>query len=286
MSDNQKIIALIDGSIYSASVCEYASWIAKRSDAPIELVHILARKADVESADHSGAIALGARTALLAELAELDEQRAKLINQQGRAILEDARKMIEASGIQNVSTRLLHGDLLEVLPELEQNARVIVMGKRGEAADFAKGHLGSNLERVARASQAPVFVSNRAFKDVQKVLLAFDGGGSAIKAVQHVANSKLFSGLEIEVVHVGNDEAESHRKLAEAGAILTQGKVAHKLQHLSGNPEVALAKYAEEEGFGLLIMGAYGHSRIRNLLIGSITTEMVRSCKIPVVLIR
>jgi len=33
-------------------------------------------------------------------------------------------------------------------------------------------------------------------------------------------------------------------------------------------------------------MGAYGHSRIRSLIIGSTTTEMIRSCKVPVALFR
>jgi nucleotide-binding universal stress UspA family protein len=33
-------------------------------------------------------------------------------------------------------------------------------------------------------------------------------------------------------------------------------------------------------------MGAYGHSRIRALSIGSTTTQMIRSCKVPIVLIR
>jgi nucleotide-binding universal stress UspA family protein len=42
----------------------------------------------------------------------------------------------------------------------------------------------------------------------------------------------------------------------------------------------------EAEDIGLLVMGAYGHSRIRNLIIGSTTTEMIRLCKIPVVLFR
>jgi nucleotide-binding universal stress UspA family protein len=36
----------------------------------------------------------------------------------------------------------------------------------------------------------------------------------------------------------------------------------------------------------MVVMGAYGHSRIRSLIIGSTTTEMVRSCKVPVVLVR
>jgi hypothetical protein len=32
-------------------------------------------------------------------------------------------------------------------------------------------------------------------------------------------------------------------------------------------------------------MGAYGHSRIRSFVIGSTTTEMVRSCKVPVLMV-
>ena len=42
----------------------------------------------------------------------------------------------------------------------------------------------------------------------------------------------------------------------------------------------------ESKEIGLLVMGAYGHSRIRSLIIGSTTAEMIRLCKIPVVLFR
>ena len=89
-----KIIALIDGSIYSESVCGYAAWMATRSDAPLELVHVLGRRQAPESQDLSGSIRLGARSALLEELADLDSQRAKLISHRGRAILEDARAFV------------------------------------------------------------------------------------------------------------------------------------------------------------------------------------------------
>jgi nucleotide-binding universal stress UspA family protein len=39
----------------------------------------------------------------------------------------------------------------------------------------------------------------------------------------------------------------------------------------------------DETPFDMLVMGAYGHSRIRSLIIGSTTTQMIRSCKVPVV---
>ncbi|TZG39377.1 universal stress protein, partial [Halomonas eurihalina] len=47
-----------------------------------------------------------------------------------------------------------------------------------------------------------------------------------------------------------------------------------------------LHAYQEEQNIDLLVMGAYGHSRIRHLLVGSTTTEMLRKADIPVLLLR
>ena len=55
---------------------------------------------------------------------------------------------------------------------------------------------------------------------------------------------------------------------------------------IPGQPEAVISQFVESQGIGLLVMGAYGHSRIRSLIIGSTTTEMLRSCKVPVVLFR
>ena len=40
----QKIVALVDGSTYSASVCDHAAWIASRTGAPVELIHVFGRR--------------------------------------------------------------------------------------------------------------------------------------------------------------------------------------------------------------------------------------------------
>lgn len=73
------LIALIDGSGYSQSVCDLTRWVAERTDASVELMHVLGRRnTDSEPADLSGNLKLGARSALLKELADLDEQKNKL----------------------------------------------------------------------------------------------------------------------------------------------------------------------------------------------------------------
>lgn len=282
----KKIIALVDGSIYSESVCHHAAWIAKKVDAPVELIHVLGRRESSGNTDLSGAIRLGARSKLLEELADLDAQRAKLISHRGRAVLEDARAIVDQDGVTEITTRLRHGDIVEAISEIEEEARVILIGKRGEAADFAKGHLGSNLERIVRAAHRPVFVASRAFQPITSALVAYDGGSSSMKAVDHIARSTLFADIKVTVVTVGSETSEIKKGLADAKALLKAAGIDADTRVISGQPEAELGKLVEEESFGMVVMGAYGHSRIRSLVIGSTTTEMVRSCKVPVVLLR
>jgi nucleotide-binding universal stress UspA family protein len=280
-----KVIALVDGSIYSKSVCENAAWISRRTGAPVELLHVLGRR-ETSTSDLSGSIALGARTALLQELSSLDEQRAKLAQKRGRAVLEDAETILRTAGVETVTSRLRHGDLLEAVAEAERGSRGIVIGKRGEAADFAKLHLGSNLERIARAATKPVFVAARAFRPINKVLIAYDGGPSAMKAVDHVARAPDFAGLDIRLLTVGSESADLQRRLEGAQATLRAGGHEASIEVAAGQPEKIIAEVIERYGIDLLVMGAYGHSRIRALVIGSTTAEMMRSCKVPVVLFR
>ena len=281
-----RIIALVDGSIYSESVCHHAAWIAGRTEAPVDLIHVLGRREAPVGTDLSGAIRLGARSALLNELADLDAQRAKLIAQKGRAILEDARAILDADGVAEITTRLRHGDLVETIADTEDDARVIVIGKRGEAADFAKGHLGSNLERIVRAAHRPVLVAARAFRPIRTVLVAYDGGRSAMKAVDHIARSAFFTDMAVTLVTVGTETPEVRKGLADAQTRLAAAGIDADTRLVPGQPEVELGKMVDQEAFGMLVMGAYGHSRIRSLVIGSTTTEMMRSCKVPVLLMR
>ncbi|MCG6114737.1 MAG: universal stress protein [Mesorhizobium sp.] len=283
---SNSILALIDGSIYARSVCEHAAWLAGRLNVGVDLLHVLGRRETTSASDLSGSIALGARTALLEELSSLDEQRARLAQKRGRAILEDAETILREAGIEAVTARLRNGDLLETVAEAEGTASFVVIGKRGEAADFAKLHLGSNLERIARSSKKPVLVASRAFGPMEKMLIAFDGGPSSMKAVDHVARSPLFVGLDIRLLTVGADNAETRRRLEDAQATLRAGGHEATLDIVAGQPESTIAGIVERDGIDLLVMGAYGHSRIRAMIIGSTTAEMIRSCKVPVLLFR
>lgn len=282
-----KLLALIDGSIYSHSVCDHAAWVARQTDAAIDVLHVLGRR-DTSSvpANLSGNLSVDARDTLLAELVSLDEQKAKLAQKRGRILLADAQERLTGAGISEVTTKLRNGDLIETVEEFETDADLIVLGKRGEAADMAALHLGSNLERVVRSSKRPILVASRAFKPIKRFLIAFDGGPSAIKAVEYVAGSPYLAKLECRLLTAGRDTPETRESLEKAAALLRNAGLSVETDIRQGQAEDVIAAAADADDIDLLLIGAYGHSRIRSLIIGSTTTEMIRSCLIPIMLFR
>ena len=280
------LIALVDASAYAESVCHHAAWIAGRNDWKVKLYHVMGRRDAVEKQDLSGAIRLGARSALLEQLSELDATRAKLAHEHGRAILEDAKAIITKGADITVETRLRQGDRVETVTDKEETGDMIVIGKRGEAAGLAMEHLGSNLERIVRASHRPVFIANRAFKPITSVLVAFDGGASSLKAIDYIARSPMFAGLSVTLVFAGKETPAIQKSLSDATATLKAGGFDAKTVIESGEPEKVLAQITSNGEHELLVMGAYGHSRVRSFIIGSTTTEMLRSCKVPVLIMR
>ncbi|MCC6716293.1 MAG: universal stress protein [Acetobacteraceae bacterium] len=281
------IVALIDGSVYSTSVCDHAAWAAARIGAPVELLHVLGRRLATGTApDLSAHLDAEAGARLLEELAAHDEAAGKLAQRRARAILDAARARMVEDGVGDITTRLRQGDLVETLHEMEAGTALVVIGKRGEAADFAQLHLGSNLERILRASRRPVLVAARAFRPIARVLLAFDGGPSAMKAVAHIAEGRLLHGLALRLLLVGTPSAQAATRLAEATATLRARGFAVTADTLPGQAEEVIAEAVRQGAADLLVMGAYGRSRIRTLIIGSTTTAMIRSCLIPVLLFR
>lgn len=280
-----KILAFIDGSVYAESVCRLSAWAASRLALPVEVAHVLGRRI-ANAFDLSGSLETNQRIALLDGYARLDEQHAKLAQAKGRALLDTAKALLSAGGVDRIDTRLRNGDLLQALADLEAEARIVVIGKRGEAADFARLHLGSNLERVVRASTRPVLVAARAYVPFQRFLIAFDGGRSANRAVDFVASSGLLNGMHATVLCVGADTPENRSRLDAPVRHLREAGHDVEGQLLQGEPDDIIGNYVETNDIGLVVMGAYGHSRIRSLVIGSTTEAMVRRCKVPVLLFR
>lgn len=275
------VIACIDGASYTESVCNYAIWAAKRLNAPLEFLHALVRDDDAKL-DASGSIGLGAQEALLQELSDLDERRSIIAREHGQQLLEGAKQRAMAAGIQQVSARQRHGEFVETLVEIETDARLYVLGQHDHETKPKRFLLDHNLESAVRALHRPILVANSRFAAPQRFMIAFDGSATGRKTVEMVADSPLLRGLECYVVTVGN-AVEALRWASER---LDGAGFQIKSEQLDGEPAAALAKFSQQQGIDMLVMGAYGHSRIRHLVVGSTTTAILRQSKVPVLILR
>lgn len=279
------VLAAIDVSAYAASTAAHAGWAAARLGAPLELLHAIDRSSSPVPIDLTGNLYLGTQESLLAEMAQLDEQRGKLAQERGRNMLEQAREIAADYGVQ-ATVRQRHGELADTLLELEDETRLFVLGKRGEHADFARGHLGSNLERVIRAVQRPVLVASRAWQPIRRFLIAYDGSPTTRRSVQLVCASPLLRGLECELLMVGEASQVDAEPMQWAQQQLQAAGFTPHMTAIPGVAESVIVDQVKVRAIDLLVMGAYGHSRIRNLIVGSTTTQVLRNCVIPVLVLR
>jgi nucleotide-binding universal stress UspA family protein len=283
-----KVYACIDGQTNTSAVIAGAGWAAQRLDVALEFLHVLERQPErAAMADYSGTIGLGAQDALLQELSELDERRSKLAQEAGRRLLAAARGRVAAAGLTRVDGRMRHGDLATTAMELEPDARLFVLGEHHRASKSARIHLDHHVERLIRSVHRPVLVvPGDSFTAPQRVVIAFDGSPTARKTVERVGASLLLTGLPVLVAMAGVNVPRAARgQLDQVHQFLAASGFSTATQLLDGEPEATFPALVNAPGT-LLVMGAYDHSRIREFIVGSTTTTLLRKSEVPVLLLR
>ena len=274
------IIAFVDGSHYSFVICEYAAHFAKKLDLPVKLYHVVRPNSGEPARDLSGAINLGARSKLLDALTTADELQAKEVYETGREILETAKRDLQKLGVTQIETRLRAGDIAQSLSTKEKTGELVIIGKRGEVSAQNKVRLGKNFERLVRASSKPVFVSNADFRRMTRVIVAFDGSAPAYKALTSVKENPLFSGCKITVLTVNGSQNQFNEDIRSA----IDDKWDIEWKDISGSAKQVILNEVKTGQYDVLAMGAYGHTKLRNFFIGSTTTALINTTRVPILL--
>ncbi len=280
------VIGCIDGATASTAVCEYSAWAAKQLKAPLMLLHVLENSSLEASTDITGNIGLGTREHLLEQLVELDEQRAKLALKHGHLLLQQAEDKLRSSGVDEIHQRQRHGELAPTLVEMEQDVRLAVLGLHGEDSVNQLHKVGSHLETVIRTVHRPLLLTTDSYRQPQSAMLAYDGSATTKKGVELLAKSPLFQGMPIHIVMVDAETADNKERLQWAAEQLGAGGHDVKTKLLAGNVEECLHQYQTEQEIDLMVMGAFGHSRIRQFLVGSTTMRVLQESVTPVLVLR
>lgn len=288
MNHQDTVFACIDGLATTHAVVNGAFWAAERLQAPMALLHALERPEPMPPVgDYSGVIGMGAQDMLLERLNTLDEERTHVAQEAARRMLDEAQARVDQTRIPSLQVLLRHGELTDVLLEHEDGARLFVLGRQHRATAARKLRLDHRVESVIRNVRQPVMVmTTPEFTPPEGFVVAFDGSTTARRAVEAVARSPLLRGMPGLLAMAGEPTPEMLEQLHGAQAQLQQAGFAIDTRVVPGLPEEALPALLQSLGNMLLVLGAYGHSRIRQLIVGSTTTALLRLCSVPVVVLR
>jgi nucleotide-binding universal stress UspA family protein len=286
-NDKKMVLACIDGSSLREAVCDYAVWIAQTVNVPLKLINTIDHHHETaNSSDLSGSFGVDGRDHLLEKIAEIEHEHNKVVIKERKAILQVAKNHVEQAGFSNPDVCLQHGSLIESLIELEKDIRVLVIGARGKIHEDQSDQIGAKLESMIRSLHRPILVAYKKFKKPERIMIAYDGSDIADKALDIVTNSPLYKGLECHLVCVVKKEP-ADKMLEKAAEKLRAASITEVVcASLQGKAVQELCAYQSKHNIDMTIMGAFSHTRIRDLLLGSFTVKMLLNTKTPLLLLR
>ncbi len=279
-----KILTCLDNSIYAQSCAALTQWAAQRMGAQVDLLNVIG--AETQTADFGASAALTNRPDIHARDVADAAEFGRRIEAEARALVEGLAAGMRAAGIAGATARVERGGFVETLLASAGEADLVVIGKRGEAADFLTLRLGSNMERAVRACGRSLLVAARAFRPIARAAIAFDSSEHARNAVALAAQSPLLRGVAIDVVRAGAPAQAADEALEDAVGLLARSGLKATARRLDGEPERRIPEFVAREGIDLLVLGAPSHSRLHTLVLGSTTSALLRGCVIPALLLR
>ena len=272
----KSILLPVDGSDFSNSATRYAIRAARFFDATVTVVHVIDIKKYATPLLNNVAMCLG-----ISSVPDLEVTYENGLKQLGQGILELASEKLTNAGIEH-TTRLRSGIVSDIICQEAHSVDLLVMGYRGEASEWGSSIFGSVFEATIRQVNKPVFTVSSHVQDISRILVAYDGSNHASKALQVAAEVASGNDIPVHVLLASFQETTEKRLEQEVKEYLDSHKLNFHLETAEGDPAEAIVVRAEEIGADIIAMGAYGHSRIKELLVGSTTEYVLRNARCPV----
>lgn len=276
----KNILVPLDGSEHSKAALEYALWLARKFNGALFGQHVI-DTASVEGTffhDISGSLGFEPYLDFSSKMREILEER-------GKIILEEFSRRCREQGLRH-ELFLDIGIVPNEICERSKMADLVVLGHRGINEEFTTGLLGGTAESVTRKCPRPLLVSTRRFREIERPLLAYDGSQRASAAMESAAEFCTQLKLPLTVLYVPREEKAGEKVLQEARSYLGPYGIEARYELARGYPEQKIIDYLVNLGYDLLFIGAYGHRRIIEMVLGSTTEYVLRKSPCPVFLNR
>jgi len=167
---------------------------------------------------------------------------------------------------------------------LVSQSRLADVAVLSEPADDHDGDLASSVTYFVMTAQCPVLAvpqSSKALNCAGKAVIAWNGSEQAANAVR-AAIPMLQVASAVEVVTIGEDPA--HFPASTVATYLSRHGIKAELIQRDRDAKIAEAMHdlLIEREADYMVMGAYGHSRIRQTLFGGVSRHFIQSSPVPV----
>ena len=278
----KSILVCTDGSANGNAACDLAFHLAQKIRAQAAGLHVLDSRV-LEGplmADISGWLGT-------TPYADHLQQFRLLLEQKGAAIAEALEKAAASAGL-TVECRIKMGHPARVILEEEVHAELVVLGQRGEHAEFAGDVAGTIAERVVRRSNKPCLLATKTFKPINKILAAYDGSSHASKALHEAIELALAARVPLVVLSVAeHHDSDAAQEYVHSAMRLVRAHECPAAPMIAKGPAgPTILRIAEEISADLIVVGEFGHTRVHELVLGSTSSLLMSRSNKPVLFVR
>lgn len=274
----KRILVPTDGSEQSMVGVRYAAALAAQCGARISGLHVIDIKLLEGPFLRDISASLGT-----APYVNYQGNISLILEERGKASLDALRHECEQKGVY-CETSQVTGIIHKCIIDASELADLIVIGRGGEHSEWLEGLVGSTTQAVVRRAKQPVLVTDTDTPGFELFVLAYDGSTHAKRALQTAANISSEWNVPFHVLVVGANGAQA--VMEEARAYLDTHKITAQYVAEQGDPSEVIVEYARKCGANLLVMGAYGHTKVRELVVGSTTVYALNHAPCPLLLLR
>ncbi|WP_227428975.1 universal stress protein [Psychrobacter sp. I-STPA6b] len=272
------IIACLDCPDHVQAVLDASMWVAKILNAPIGLLHAMPNTHRATAVSYSGCLTVDDETHLLQKFTTEEHDNNSQIKDQGKLLLKQAESYCLSRQYQKPIYALhRHTTLAESIDYVDDEAQLIVIGHNVTCKH--------TLAQLIRPSKCPILVTHAPFSPPRSALFAFDNRPTCHALLDWLCHNALIRPMAVHIVMVGKETESNKDALREAYARLKQSGINCKKALIDERDvTAALLYYQKQHQLELLMTGAFGESRLREIFYGSDTQKLLGSSKSPYLL--
>ncbi len=276
----KKILVALDPDTDTPVATHYARTIARRYDAEVTGLAVV-DMGSIEASTRGGGIG---SMYLMEKLQKNLTDEARSV---ARRLTQEFQQIMQDSGVR-FGVQVEEGAPFERIVEDMKYNDLLVVGRDPHFFYSHPEQSTKTLVRVVKDTIAPTLVVPDAYKDVRKVVIAYDASMAAARALRRFAHLQPFgTELEVEIISVYEKSKAEGVELAmrmAKGYLEAHGYDAHTTGVLGTSVSEEILHFAVSFEADLLVAGGHSVSTFRKLAFGSTTAALLEDSPLPLFL--